>query len=539
MADADFIVVGGGSAGCALAARLSEDPGNRVLLLEAGPRDRNPWIHVPVGYYRTMFDPRIGWGYETDPIPHCGERSITWPRGKVLGGSSAINGLVYIRGQREDFDHWRQLGNQGWAFDDVLPYFTRAEDQTTHVGAYHGRGGPLGISDTHRHPLCDAYIQAAQQAGIPANEDFNGAEQEGVGYFQLTVRNGLRCSSAVAYLKPARHRANLRVETGAHAMAVVFEAGRAAAVRYRQGGQQRETRCDAEVILCGGAINSPQLLQLSGIGAGGLLSEHGVSVVHDLPGVGESLQDHYQTRSVYECTRPMTVNDEVRSPLRKVAAGIKWLATRTGPLSVGAGHVGLFARTREELASPDVQFHFIRFSAVGPGQGLHPFSGFTVSVCQLRPESRGSIRIASADPFTAPSIQPNYLATEGDRQTMLDGLALSRRIAAQPAMQPLIKREVFPGPELDSPQALAGYIRDTGYTIFHPSGTCRMGSDAMSVVDDRLRVRGVQGLRVADASVMPTVVSGNTNAACIMIGEKLSDMIREDWRASATSGGGG
>ena len=514
MQEFDFIVVGAGSAGCALAARLSERAESSVLLLEAGPRDRNPWIHVPVGYYRTMFDPRISWGYETDPIPHCGDRSIAWPRGKVLGGSSAINGLVYIRGQREDFDHWRQLGNAGWGYDDVLPYFRRAEGQSRPRSAvdalvpdsvdatYHGHDGPLGVSDTHQHALCDAYIEAAGQAGIARNDDFNGAVQEGVGYFQLTVKNGLRCSSAVAYLKPARRRPNLHVETDAHTSAVLFEGQRAVGVRYQQAGQMREARARAEVILCGGAINSPQLLQLSGVGPASVLNAHGIDVVCALPGVGEDLQDHYQARSVYECSQPLTVNDEVKSPMQKIAAGLRWLTTRSGPLSVGAGHVGLFARTRPELASPDVQFHFIRFSAAGPGEGLHPFSGFTVSVCQLRPESRGSIRIKSTDPFQAPSIQPNYLATQGDRRTMLDGMALVRRVAEQPAIASYIKREVLPGPEVNDEESMVAYVRDTGYTIFHPSGTCRMGRDANAVVDERLRVHGVQGLRVADASVM-------------------------------------
>jgi len=526
----DYIVIGAGSSGCAVAARLSEDPATRVLLLEAGPADSNPWIHVPVGYYRTMFDARISWGYTTAPIPGSGGRSITWPRGKVLGGSSAINGLVYMRGQREDFDHWRQLGNTGWAYEDVLPYFKRAEDQCRGADAYHGAGGPLGVSDTSPHPLCDAYIQAAQQAGLARNVDFNGAAQEGVGYFQLTTRKGLRCSAATGYLKPARRRPNLRIEIDAHATGIVFDGRRAVAVRHRKGWDDIEARAGAEIVLCGGAINSPQLLQLSGLGPADLLREHGLGVRHDLSGVGADLQDHYQARSVYECTRGWTVNDEVRSPLRKLAAGLQWLATRKGPLAVGAGHVGVFARTRPELASPDVQFHFIRFSAKAPGEGLHEFSGFTASVCQLRPESRGTIRIASADPFAKPQIQPNYLATRGDRDTMLAGMKLARRIIAQPAIAPLVRREVLPGPAVDSDDALLAYVRDTGYTIFHPAGTCRMGTDAAAVVDERLRVRGVAGLRVADASIMPSVVSGNTNAACIMIGEKCAAMLREDAR---------
>jgi len=366
----DYIVVGAGSAGCAVAARLSEDPATRVLLLEAGPADRNPWIHVPVGYYRTMFDPRIGWGYETAPVPGCGRRRIAWPRGKVLGGSSSINSLVYIRGQREDFDHWRQLGNNGWGYDDVLPRFVRAEDQCRGASEHHGAGGPLGVSDTAPHPLCDAYIEAAVQAGLPRNDDFNGASQEGVGYFQLTTRRGLRCSSAAAYLRPARRRRNLHAVTEAHAAAVEIDGRRAIGVRYRRGWDEVQARVSAEVVLAGGAINSPQLLQLSGVGPAELLAAHGIAVRHDLSGVGAGLQDHYQARNVYECTRRWTVNDEVRSPLHKLRAGVQWLARRSGPLAVGVGHVGVFARTRTrtELASPEVQFHFIRFSA-RPGRG--------------------------------------------------------------------------------------------------------------------------------------------------------------------------
>ncbi|MCP5149738.1 MAG: choline dehydrogenase [Ectothiorhodospiraceae bacterium] len=528
----DYIVVGAGSSGCVVANRLSEDAGTRVLLLEAGPRDTNPWLHIPVGYYRTIFDERISWGYETEPVPECGNRRIKWPRGKVLGGCSAINGLVYMRGQSQDYDHWRQLGNAGWGYDDVLPYFRRSERQSRGADDYHGGDGMLGVSDVPRHPLCEAWISAAEQAGIARNDDFNGAVQEGVGYFQLTTWNGRRSSTAVAFLRPARNRANLAVETEAMALEVILEGRRAVGIRYRQGGQVKEARARGEVILSGGAINSPQLLQLSGIGSSDLLRTHGVKVVHHLPGVGENLQDHYQIRSVYECTRPWTVNDEVRNPLLKVKAGLQWLTSRSGPLTVGAGHVGLFARTRPELESPDIQFHFIRFSAERPGEGLHPFSGFTASVCQLRPESRGHIRIRSTDPLEKPEIQPNYLDTQVDRQTMLDGMKLARKIIAQPAIAPIVRREVYPGPSVETDGDLLQYVREAGTTIFHPSCTCKMGRDAMAVVDDRLRVHGIERLRVADASIMPTVVSGNTNAGCIMIGEKCADMLREDARRS-------
>ncbi|MDH3714066.1 MAG: choline dehydrogenase [Gammaproteobacteria bacterium] len=519
----DFIVVGAGSAGCVLANRLSADAARRVLLLEAGPRDRNPWIHIPVGYYRTMFNPKISWGYETEPVAEAGGRRIKWPRGKVLGGCSSINGLVYARGQHQDFDHWRQLGNAGWSWDDVLPYFRKSQNQIRGASDHHGTEGPLGVADLPEHPLCERYIEAAVQAGIPRNDDFNGAEQEGVGYFQVTSRGGRRSSTAVAFLRPAEKRGNLRVVTNALASRVLFDGSRAVGVAYRHNSQDIEARARAEIVLCGGALNSPQLLMLSGIGPAAHLKEHGLAVVADSPGVGENLQDHYQARNVYECTQRWTVNDEVRSPWRKLAAGLEWLLFRTGPLTVSAGHVGVFARTRPELDSPDVQFHFIRFSAEAPGQGLHPFSGFTASVCQLRPESRGHLRLQSQDPEARPLIQPNYLATAGDCQTMLNGMKLARTIIGMPAIAPHVRREVYPGSEVQSDEQLLEYIRATGSTIFHPSGTCKMGSDPMAVIDERLRVRGVQGLRVADASIMPTLVSANTNAACIMIGEKAAD----------------
>jgi choline dehydrogenase len=368
------------------------------------------------------------------------------------------------------------------------------------------------------------------QAGIPHNDDFNGARQEGVGYFQLTTRRGRRSSTAVSYLKPIRNRDNLRIVTGALATKIVFEGRRAAGIDYQHNGEISSAVARREIVLSGGAINSPQLLQLSGVGPAALLKSLGIEVVADVPGIGNSLQDHYQARNVYECTRPLTVNDEVRSPLRKVAAALRWALFRTGPLAIGAGHVGLFARTRPELETPDVQFHFIRFSADGPGGKLHDFSGFTVSVCQLRPESRGSIHIRSANPQEPPAIQPNYLDTQGDRDTMVAGMRLARKIIEIPDMKAYVRREVLPGPNVNSDQEMLEYIRDYGSTIFHPTSTCRMGQDDMAVVDERLRVRGLEGLRVADASVMPTVVSGNTNATCIMIGEKAADMILQDAR---------
>lgn len=529
----DFIVVGAGSAGCVLANRLSADRRTRVLLIEAGPRDYNPWIHIPAGYYRTMFDPKISWGYETAPVPGAGNRKIPWPRGKVLGGCSSINGLVYARGQKEDFDQWRQLGNVGWGFNDVLPYFIKAEDNTLlgmDVG-YHGKRGPLGISRADPTPLCDAFIKAADQAGIPRTEDYNGAVQEGAGYFQTTVRNGLRCSAAAAYLRPAQKRSNLRVLTDAAVRCLILSGKRVTGVRVSVGESDVEYRCAREVILSAGTINSPQLLQLSGIGDPDHLSDVGVETRHALKGVGLNLQDHYTARCVFTCKQPVTLNDEIRSIRGKLRTGIEWLLTRKGPLSLSAGQVGVFARTRPELASPDVQFHFLRYSATSRGGNLHPFSGFTVSVCQLRPASRGTILIDSPDHLVKPVIQPNYLEAKLDQETMVAGMKLARIVVEQPAMGPYFDGEVIPGSDTQSDEAILDYVRENGSTIFHPSSSCKMGTDAMAVVDPALRVHGLDGLRVADASIMPAIVSANTNAAAIMIGEKCADLVlhSETW----------
>jgi choline dehydrogenase len=522
MDDHDLIIVGAGSAGCVLANRLSEDARRSVLLLEAGPRDTNPWIHIPLGYGKLFADPRVNWAYESEPEPALGGRRIFTPRGKVLGGSSSINGLVYIRGQREDFDGW---GVPGWLFDDLLPYFRKAEDQSRGADAWHGVGGPLAVSDLpDRHEMCDAFIASAQANGIPRNDDFNGATQEGAGYYQANLRNGWRVSTAVGYLRPAEKRRNLRVEVEALVTRVLFEGTRAVGVEYRQRGVLRTARA-REVVLCGGSFNSPQLLQLSGIGPAQRLRELGIPVVHDAPEVGEGLQDHFYVRTYWRCTHPITINDDMASLWGQMRIGLKWLLQRRGPLTVSAGYAAAFVRTRPELTRPDAQYYFINFSIAKRGGVLDPFSGFTCSMSQLRAESRGWVRLRSADPAQAPAIHYNYLATEGDRRTMVDGLKRLRTLVNTPPFSQYVAQERAPGPDVQSDDEWLGFCRATGETVYHPTSTCRMGVDAASVVDADLRVRGVAGLRVVDASVMPAVVSGNTNAAVVAIAEKGAALI--------------
>jgi choline dehydrogenase len=526
----DYIVVGAGSAGCVLANRLSADPATRVLLLEAGPRDTYIWIHVPVGYFKTMHNPRTDWCLRTEPDPGLNGRSIRWPRGKVLGGSSAINGLLYIRGQPEDYDHWRQLGCTGWSYADVLPYFRRSEDQERGAGEFHGAGGELAVSDMRvRRDVCDAYIAAAQELGIPANDDFNGARQEGAGYFQLTSRRGWRCSSATAFLKPIRGRRNLEIATGARLRRILLDGRRASGVLYRRDGQERAAHARREVILSAGAIHSPQILMLSGIGPGDELRRFGIAVAHELRGVGQNLQDHLQARAVYRSSRP-TLNDEVNHLGRKILIGLEYVLFRRGPMSMGASQLCIFARTSPASATPDVQFHIQPLSSDSPGEGLHRYSAFTASVCQLRPESRGHLALKSPDPEAPPAIHPNYLATPNDRRAIVEGMKLSRRLAATKALAPYVLEELDPGPAVRSDAELLEHARNTATTIYHPVGTCRMGTDEMAVVDPRLKVIGVERLRVVDASIMPTLTSGNTNAPAIMIGEKAAEMILEDAR---------
>ena len=444
----DYIIVGAGSAGCVLANRLTADGRYSVLLLEAGPPDTYPWIHVPIGYAKTMFDARYNWCFYTEPDPGMNGRKIYWPRGKTLGGSSSINGLIYVRGQREDYDRWAAAGNAGWSYDEVLPYFKRLEHSAGGDPAYHGRDGPLWCSPIgRRHELIDAVIAGAGELGIARNDDFNGAAQEGAGYYHLSTRRGWRCSTAVAYLKPARRRQNLRIETGTQATRIAFNGRRAGGVSYRRRGDEHTARARREVLLCAGALQTPQLLQLSGVGPDALLRSFDIPVVHELPGVGENLQDHLQARVIYECTRPITTNDDLASFWRTIGMGIDYLFTRDGPMAVGINQGGIFARACPDATTPDVQFHIATLSSDMAGSPTHAFSGFTMSVCQLRPQSRGWVRIRSADPLTAPAMQANYLSTQADRETLIAGIRLARRLAATGALSPYVKREYRPGPD--------------------------------------------------------------------------------------------
>ena len=529
----DYVIVGAGSAGSVLANRLSEDQGCRVAVLEAGPSDWHPYIHIPAGFIKTFYDKRVNWLYDMEPSEWTGGRRIFAPRGKTLGGSSSINGHVYNRGQRGDYNTWAQYGNRGWGYADVLPYFKRLERRIGDGDAtYRGRDGALTVTDIdYRHPLCEAFIQGCVEAGIPRNPDYNGRIQEGVSYAQRTIHKGRRMSAARAFLHPAMKRANLDVRTGVHVTRIDLEGRRATGVTYRKGGRngaQHTLKATREVILCGGSYNSPQILQISGIGPPKLLNSLGIEVRHALAGVGENLKDHYAPRFAARVKNIETINERTRG-LKLATEVAKWTFQRTGILALSPTLVYGFWHSGETAESSDMQFTFTPASYMEGVQGqLEREPGMTVASWQQRPESRGTVRARSADPFDAPIINPNYLAEEIDRRVLLRAMKLARGLLQSRPLQPYFEREDFPGPSVQSDDELLGAAKERGTTTFHPAGTCRMGpaSDPLAVVDDQLRVRGLEGLRVVDASIMPTMLSANLNAGTMMIADKASDMIR-------------
>lgn len=531
MDEFDFVVVGAGSSGGPIVDRLTAGGQYSVLLLEAGPDDRSRWISIPLGFAKTFLDPAVNWKYATAPERELDGRRVYWPRGKVVGGSSAINGMVYIRGLASDYDAWRQMGNEGWSFDDCLPYFKRLESYPGGETDLHGGAGPVSITQgEYRNELSEAFLAACAEVGLNSNDDFNGLGQEGAGYYHATISNGRRVSTGRAYLAGARLRSNCKLVTDALAERVVIEEGRAVGVAYRSNGQTLVARARREVVLCAGAIGSPQLLQLSGIGDGALLSGLGIPVIHAARGVGENLQDHWAVRSTYRTWWRLTVNDDINFIHRRLSAAVEYALLRSGPLTASPAFAGAFVRLLPQSNEADTQLHFFPWSADRLDEGPHKFSGFTILANQSRPESRGHVRIASADPSAAPAIVANYLSTEGDRRACVAAMKFVRLLARSTAMSRIITEELLPGVEAWADGDFLAHARKEGQSAYHPAGTCRMGRDPDAVVDPQLRVHGVAGLRVADASIMPTLVSGNTNAACMMIGEKAADLILADAR---------
>jgi len=532
----DYVIVGAGPAGCVLANRLSADPSVRVLLLEAGGRDNYIWIHIPVGYLYCMGNQRTDWCFKTEAETGLNGRALAYPRGKVLGGCSSINGMIYMRGQARDYDQWRQLGSAGWSWDDVLPYFKRSEDQARGADDMHGVGGEVRVEEQRLSwEILDAFRDAAAEIGIPKTDDFNRGNNEGCGYFQVTQRRGLRRSAARAFLHPVMKRPNLTVLTHAQARRIRIDGRRATGVEFWRDGEACLAAASREVILAAGAVGSPQLLQVSGIGPGELLRQHGIETRCALPGVGENLQDHLQLRMAYKVSNTRTLNERANRLLGRVGIGLQYAFFRRGPMTMAPSQLGAFARSDNSRDTPDLEYHVQPLTLDRFGEPLHAFPAFTASVCNLRPTSRGSIRIVSSDSREPPAIKPNYLATEEDRRIAIAAIRLTRRICAAPALARFSPEEFRPGETAQSDAELRQAAGDIATTIFHPVGTCRMGADALAVVDARLRVHGVAGLRVVDASIMPTITSGNTNAPTVMSGEKAADMIREDARAACAA----
>lgn len=526
----DFIVVGAGSAGAIVASRLSENGKHSVLLLEAGGWDRNIWIHIPLGVGKTITNKKVNWAFQTEPVPHLGDRSVYLACGKVVGGSGAINGMVHVRGQREDFDGWREAGCAGWGWDEVLPYFRKSEDHYLGATPFHGKGGPVTVTKS-RTPsvLCDHFIAAGINAGLARNDDFNGEKQDGIGVYDHTVRRGLRSNSAIGALHAAKRRANLRIETGAHVERILFDGKTAIGIQWRDArGNSRRARASREIVLCAGALNTPKLLMLSGVGPQAQLQAMQIPVVAKREEVGRNLQDHLAIRVVCKATRPITLNDELLSWWKRIRMGMHFMFKRQGPLTFASAHAGMFFRTRETEPRVDAQAFLMPFSVPGIGQYPHKFSAFTVSVTQSWPTSRGRVELRDADPRTPPAIHPNHLSTDEDKQFFVRAVRKVREVLATSPMDELVQEEYLPGKDVTTDEQILDYVRKRSNTIYHPCGTCRMGADEQAVVDPALRVRGVRGLRIADASVMPRITSGNINATCLMIGEKAADLILAD-----------